>query len=229
DLLLDHEGNRLFVANANSDTVDVIDVKSNRIIRSINVRPDAKLLFGSAPNALALSSDEKTLFIANGGNNAVAVASVEDGVIRGFIPTAWYPGAIAIHDDELFIANVKGTGSRDPAVAGKWSTRFGGWGSVTHLPLPDDATLATQTEQVKRDAMVPQSLAAMERASSGVAPVPVPAHAGEPSVFQHIVYIIKENRTYDQVLGDIGKGNSEPALCIYGKDVTPNQHALADQ
>src|SRR5581483_1539235 len=94
---------------------------------------------------------------------------------------------------------------------------------------PDDAALAAYTKQVIDDAMVPQALNAFERAQANQPAAPLPARAGEPSLFKHVIYIIKENRTYDQVLGDIGRGNSDPALCIYGRDVTPNQHALAEQ
>ncbi|HSV15568.1 MAG TPA: bifunctional YncE family protein/alkaline phosphatase family protein, partial [Tepidisphaeraceae bacterium] len=232
-VLLDREGKTLYVANANSDTISVIDTANARVTRTISVRPDVDLPFGSAPNALALTEDQNALLIANGGNNAVAVVPLKDAGDRpaAFIPTGWYPGALAMHGDQLFIANIKGIGTRDPAVAGKWSTRFGAWGSVSSLAIPNDpATLERYSKQVLADAMVPQTLAAMERMRAGDRPAAaVPARAGEPSVFHHVVYIIKENRTYDQVLGDIGRGNSDPALCIYGRDVTPNQHALAEQ
>ncbi len=229
DLLLSNDAKTLYVANANSDTVSVIDTASRAVVRAIGVRPDAQLPFGSAPNGLALSRDGKTLFAANGGNNAVAVVSLPDGTVRGFVPAGWYPGALAIHEDELLIVNIKGLGTRDPATKGKWSTRYGAWGSLSYLPIPDSASLEQMTAQVRADAMVPQSLKAFERARDSRKAVPVPARAGEPSVFRHVVYIIKENRTYDQVLGDIGKGNSDPSLCIYGRNVTPNQHALAEQ
>jgi len=235
DLLLSHDGKALYVANANSDTISVIDTGSHQVVREISVRPDPALPFGSAPNGLALSSDEKTLFVANGGNNAVAVIALNPEPRTlipplSFIPTGWYPGALALHDDQLFIANIKGLGSRDPAQKGKWSTRYGAWGSVTYLPVPTDrAILDRYSAQVRADALVPQTLLAFERARDDRAPVPVPARAGEPSVFHHVIYIVKENRTYDQVLGDIGKGNSDSSLCIYGKSVTPNQHALANE
>jgi YVTN family beta-propeller protein len=231
DLLLTKDGRTLYVANANSDSVGVIDTRIRGLTRAINIRPDAKLMFGSAPNGLALSRDEKTLFVANGGNNAVAVVSTDDGDVCGFLPTGWYPGALAMRDDdELIVANVKGLGSRDPKQNGTWSTRYGAWGSASVVRPPNDRPeLHRLTERVRADAMVPQSLAAMERGRRGGEPMPVPRHVGEPSVFRHVVYVIKENRTYDQVLGDIGRGNSDSSLCIYGRRVTPNQHALAEQ
>jgi YVTN family beta-propeller protein len=131
DLVLSKDGRQLYVANANSDTISVIDTVSHQVVQTIGVRPGSKLPFGSAPNALALSDDGKTLFVANGGNNAVAVVDLQPrGAVRGFIPAGWYPGALALWHDQLFVANVKGWGSRDPALKSKWSTRYGTWGSL---------------------------------------------------------------------------------------------------
>jgi YVTN family beta-propeller protein len=230
DLKLNRDGSRLFVANANSDTVSVIDTSAMSVVETISVRPDPKLPFGSMSNALALSEDEKKLFVANGGNNAIVVVDLNSKPARveGFIPTAWYPGAIAANGNQIFVANVKGIGTRDDSGKGKWSVRATR-GSFSKIVIPTKSQLDEYTQRVHDDAMIPQSLRAWEKAQAGAKPTPVPARVGEPSVFEHIVYIIKENRTYDQVLGDIGKGNSDPKLCIYGKEVTPNHHALADQ
>jgi YVTN family beta-propeller protein len=241
DVELSTDGISLFVANANSDTVSVIDLSASpgphsgpspedrkREFRVINipVRPDEKLPFGSMSNALALSGDQ--LYVADGGNNAVAVVDRADEKVRGFIPTGWYPGAICSNGKQLFIANIKGLGSRDPQDAGKWRTHSY-WGSITRVDIPSQSALAGMTKQVRADALVPQTLAAWEKAQSDAAPVPVPAHIGEPSVFDHVIYIIKENRTYDQLFGDLPKGNNDPKLCVFGRRVTPNQHALAEQ
>lgn len=235
DLLLAKGGQTLYVACASSDTVSVIDTTTRKVTREISVRPDPALAFGSMPNALALSDDGKNLFVAVGGNNAVAVIDLDGGApaapapsVAGFIPAGWYPGALAVSGKRLMIANVKGLGSRDPSVAGKWNTHSS-WGSVLSLDLPDRTLLSQYTQQVKRDGLVPQSLKAWERAHAGMKAAPVPRRVGEPSVFEHVVYIIKENRTYDQVFGDIRKGNGEPSLCIFGREVTPNHHALAEQ
>lgn len=231
-MALTKDGATLFVANANSDTVSVIDTAGRKVRENILVRPDATLPFGSASNALALSPDEKTLYVANGGNNAVAVVDVSApgaAKLQGFIPAGWYPGGVATDGKQLFIANIKGIGSRDQAkVKTGWASRMYR-GTVTRVDVPDAAALAKYTEQVRTDARVPESLAAFERAGTGVQPVAIPKHAGEPSFIEHVVYVIKENRTYDQVFGDMGKGNSDPKLCTFGKDVTPNHHALADQ
>jgi len=232
DMLLTRDGSRLYVANANSDTVTEIDTATRAAIREITVRPDPRLAFGSMPNALALSADERTLYVACGGNNAVAVLSLDADrdPVRGFVPAGWYPSALAVDHGYLYIANVKGVGSR--------SQREGedGWnvhrhrGSVQRVPVPLSAdALASYTRQVMDDGRVPDMLRAAERAASSAPPRPVPQHVGQPSVFEHVVYVIKENRTYDQVFGDMEQGNGDPGLCIFGRDVTPNHHALAEQ
>jgi YVTN family beta-propeller protein len=228
------DGNRLFVANANSDSISVIDVAKWKVAETIDVRPDPGLPFGSVCDALALSRDGRTLYCANGGNNAIGVIDVspDHGLsnrVMGFIPTGWFPGAIALGSHQLFIANVKGEGSREEDKEHHaWNSRRYR-GSVTRVDLPKADELARYTQRVKQGARIPEALHAMELGRSDRPPVPVPARAGEPSVFEHVVYVLKENRTYDQVFGDIGKGNSDPRLCIYGKEATPNQHALADQ
>jgi YVTN family beta-propeller protein len=232
DMRLNTAGTRLYVANANSDTVSVIDTTSRKVIDTILVRPDPTLPFGSASNALALSTDETKLFVANGGNNAVAVISLNESApshVEGFIPAGWYPGAIVTDGHQLFIANTKGLGSRQPKPKQThWAVQQY-QGTITKVEIPGADQLSTYTQQVRNDSRVPQTLAAWEKAQSDVKPVPVPQHVGEPSVFEHVVYVIKENRTYDQVLGDIGKGNSDPRLCVFGRNATPNLHALAEQ
>ncbi len=228
------DGKRLFVANANSDTISVIDLAKWKIAGTIDVRPDAGLPFGSVCDALALSPDGQTLFCACGGNNAIGVIPLPPGSeglsrVTGFIPTGWFPGAIVCDAHGLFIANVKGEGSREEdAEKHAWNShRYRG--SVTRVELPNADELAEYTQRVKEDARVPEALHALEQRRPDRPPAPVPARPGEPSVFEHVVYVLKENRTYDQVFGDMGRGNSEPRLCIYGKNATPNQHALANQ
>ena len=234
------DGKRLYVANANSDTVSVIDPAGMKVVHTVTVRPVDGLPFGSATNALALSKDGKRLFAANGGNNAVAVLDVSgEGApaVSGHIPTGWFPGAVAVAGDHLFVANVKGTGSRnEDAKKGGFNTHRH-TGTVQKTPLPDAGKLTGYTKQVVADARLPQVLAARETARPDVKPLPVPARPGEPSVFEHVVYVIKENRTYDQLFGDFAdpkvypepKGNGEPKLCVFGKQITPNHHALADE
>jgi YVTN family beta-propeller protein len=234
DLVLSPDGSRLFVANANSDSVSVVETASFRVRETISVRPDAKLPFGSISNAVAVSKDGSTLFVANGGNNAVAVVGwpagpAGAGAVRGFIPTGWFPGGLCSDGGNLYIANVKGEGSRQGKPdATAWRTKQLR-GSVSKVAVPGKEQLAAYSEQVRADARVPQMLRAAEAAQSGVRGLPVPRHPGEPSTIEHVVYVIKENRTYDQVFGDLPKGNNEPKLCTYGRQVTPNQHALAEE
>ena len=236
DLELSRDGHMLCVANANSDTVSIIDTRAARARETILMRPDAALPFGSAPNALALGSDDKTLFVALGGNNAVAVVALNSvsndkgkSRVRGFIPSGWYPGAVAARAGQIYIANVKGLGSLGPAKEGNAHSVKDFLGTVNRVAFPDVAALRNYSAQVVAGGQVPQILRAQEKARSGRKPVPVPVNVGEPSVIEHVVYIIKENRTYDQVFGDLKQADGDPNLCIFGREVTPNHHALAEQ
>jgi YVTN family beta-propeller protein len=236
----------LYVANANSDSVSVIDTRANLVVETIPCRPEVRLPFGSGTNALAVSPDGRMLFAANGTNNCIAVItlganaceSVAPGGppqshITGLIPTGWYPGALLLSPDgkKLFVANVKGHGSlwpRNPLQRGRNSHDH--LGSVSIIDLSEGlANLARHTQDVNRNNRLAYSLAGLEKPRPGFRPVPVPERHGEPSVFEHVIYIIKENRTYDQVFGDIKEGNGDPRLVMFGEDVTPNQHALARQ
>lgn len=238
DLALSPDGTRLYVANANSDTVTVLAADAGTILEQLVVRPDPHLPFGSMPNGLTLSPDGRHLYVACAGNNAIAVVDLPaaagpdaKSTIRGWIPTDWYPGALALRDGKLFIANIKGIGSRAGRSKDKAFNTHGHRGTLQTVTLPSDAQLAEWTRQVLKDGRVPQLLAALERAAaaSDQPARPVPEHPGQPSVFEHVVYIIKENRTYDQVFGDLPQGNGDPNLCNFGREVTPNHHALAEQ
>jgi len=224
---LELEGSRLYVANANSDSVAVIDAKTRRVVRIVPVHPDPSLGHGSAPTGLALGRGR--LYAALGGSNAVAVMQTSPSLrVLGFVPTGWYPGAVRAADGRLLVACVKGTGAQRPPAAAKGRNTHQHWGTVSVIPLPDATALAHHSRQVRagtRRAFPGTSSRATRRA----APLPVPLRPGDPSVFRHVVYIIKENRTYDQVFGDIKKGAGDPSLCIYGRDVTPNHHALAER
>ncbi len=237
ELALDQKQGLLYVCNANEDTVSVVDFAQRKVIETINVRLCADQPFGSAPNALALSPDGLRLFVANGGNNAVAVirlghnrrAGADASRVEGFIPTAWYPARVIIRGDRLYVANLKGWGSLDRPAEQKGFHVRDVLGTITMVKVPDTETLASYTRGVYQDANLPQALRALEKANSKTAPIPVPQRTGEPSLFEHVVYIIKENRTYDQVLGDMTQGNGDPSLCIFPRNVTPNHHALAEE
>ncbi|MBI1753908.1 MAG: phosphoesterase [Acidobacteria bacterium] len=228
-ILLDGEGKRLFVANANSDSVSILDAAALAVQATVPVRPDPALPFGSLSNALALTHDGQRLLVANGGNNAVAVVDLAKGAkVAGFIPAGWFPAALATDGISLFIANAKGDGSRQAEPGHrKWAVGLQR-GTLQKLPLPAGAGLKAFTAEASALSLMPQTLRSLERGRRGVKAMPVPPRPGEPSVFKHVVYVLKENRTYDQVFGDLKQGNGDPDLCIYGRDITPNHHALAE-
>jgi len=231
-LAWDEPRQRLFVANGNSDSVSVVDTRSDRVVQTIAVRPFGAVAKGVAPTALALTADGATLFVACGGINAVAVVRTADGVAQGLIPTGWYPNGLALSADGrwLAVSTLLGVGSgwRDePAKRFVHAYR----GSVCVLPVPDAAQLAGYTTAVAENNRLPlaPAPAAATAAAAKARPVAIPPKAGEPSLIEHVVYVVKENRTYDQVFGDLPKGNGDPSLVMFGEEVTPNQHRLADQ
>ena len=233
-LALSEDGNSLYVANANSDTVTAIDPHSKAVKETILVRPDPSFPYGSAADGLALSRDGKDLFVASGGNNAVAVVELPNGqhtnsLVQGFVPTDWYPGAVVADSNYVYVANVKGLGSRagQPATTSWQITAF--LGTASKIGIPDADSLSKWTAQAYEDGRVPQIKQTQQPPLAGQAPVPVPLHVAEPSVFLHVLYILKENKTYDQVFGDMPEGNGDPTLCIYPQFVSPNHHALARQ
>jgi YVTN family beta-propeller protein len=221
-------GDRLYVTNANSDTVSVIDTATDTIAGTIHVRLYGKAPLGSSPNALAVSRDGKTLYVANGANNAVAVADAgrTEDAVRGFIPTGWYPTAVALDKEgrRLYVASGYGFGSIAPARSGGQGRSYRDRvGVVSVLDAPDARQLATLTRQVMTNNRVGRKTAAP------AAGHPVPMNAADPTPIRHVFYIIKENRTYDQVFGALPQGNGDASLVHFGRDVTPNHHALAER
>ncbi len=238
----DPAGRYVYVANANSDFVSVIDARTDSVVANIDIRPMSELPLGSAPNALAFSPDGARLYVALGGNNALAVVDPRSRALLGFVPTGWYPGAVTTSPKgAILVANVKGLGSRGPDLGiaphifPERSEKQDGYnshdyvGTVSIVGPPDRDRLDEYTEQVAVNMRLPHMLDAMRKEPSDPRPVPVPTRPGETSVFEHVLYIIKENRTYDQILGDVPKGNGEPELCLFGEEVTPNHHALAEE
>lgn len=229
----DETRGRLYVANGNSESVSVIDTKSNTVVRTLELQPFSEKVRGIAPTALALSRDGSELFVACGGINAVAVLNTGTGSLRGLIPTGWYPNGLAVSPDgkHLAITSLLGAGSawRDsPAKRFVHAYR----GSAAVVTMPDAAQLASYTTAVAENnhLRLAGTAPTTERAGARrVEPVAIPVRSGEPSLIEHVVYIVKENRTYDQVLGDMPKGNGDASLVMFGEDVTPNQHRLADQ
>lgn len=230
-LLLDKSNQRLFVANANADFVDILDGKSLKRIARVDVRPDAKFPFGTAPNSLALSSDESMLWVACGGINAIAAVQLSGKPkVVGFVPTGWYPGAVQMQNDTLWVANIKGMGSRNPDAKGNFHvTRYSG--TIQRFDVPQNAEFERLSAAVKLQCGLIPALRAQEfRKTDGKGVLkPIPVQRGQISPIEHVVYIIKENRTYDQVFGDLPQGDGRADLCTFGRNVSPNHHALAEQ
>ncbi len=227
DLALDPRGTALYVANANSDSISIINTARRTVIKTFSVRPTEDTLFGYAPTGLCLSPDGRRLYASLGGANAIAVFGI-DGKVRsnprllGYLQAGWYPSAVAIAGPNLLIANTKGSGRRIKTLAGGFNVKPT-FGSLQILVEPSEYTNHARPDHF----LSGPSPTAVQ--STDALPVAVPTTLGRPSHFKHVVYVIKENRTYDQVFGDITAGDGDPKLCIYGRDITPNQHALAEQ
>ncbi|GAB2848358.1 bifunctional YncE family protein/alkaline phosphatase family protein [Hymenobacter ruber] len=235
DLALTRDG-RLFVANANSNSVSVIDTRAGLVTETLNTALFPASPAGSTPDGLALSADDSQLFIANADNNCLAVFDVREPRVSrplGFIPTGWYPTAVRVVGNQLLIANGKGSTSkpnpdgpnpvRDDGEKGKGY--IGGLllGSLSRLPVPDEKALAAFSAQVYANTPFTKTREAAPDVPAGS---PVPQRVGGASPIKHVFYIIKENRTYDQVLGDLPAGNGDASLCLFPEKVTPNHHAL---
>ncbi|WP_090525539.1 bifunctional YncE family protein/alkaline phosphatase family protein [Mucilaginibacter sp. NFR10] len=243
----------VYVANGNSDMVSVISTSSLQNVAAIDVKlnPGKKSYIGDTPNALAINADGTILYVANGLDNAVAMVKLGSKTslkgtgtneVKGFIPTEAYPGGLAVDGNNLFVTNLEGEGSRVSAdeigksnlkgdlPSGADVTAYNSHHSkatVSMIAIPDDALLKKYTQKVQNLNLSFRQQIAQLLPRKNIAPKPIPERIGEPSVFNHVLYIIKENRTYDQVLGDMPEGEGNKSLCIYGDSVTPNQHNLA--
>ena len=239
DLTLSGDG-RLFVSCGNADAVNVFDIGEMKPLETVKTSLSPKAALGSTPNALALTPDDKTLYVANADNNSVCVIDVSKRArsrVRGFIPTGWYPTAVAVSPDgkKVLIGSGKGVGSRpNPAPSPINPIVPTGFeyigrqlnGLLSFLDAPSDADLARYTRQVY--ANIPYNDTQLREARSD-RKTAIPTRVGQSSPIKYVLYIIKENRTYDQVFGDIPRGNGDPTLCLFGREVTPNHHALAEQ
>ena len=248
DLVFSPDGKLLYVAQANRNRVAVVDLAARRVVRQVSVAlgpdgpgtPSADVLpDGSTPNALAMSSDGRTLFVANADDDAVAVVNLgarpEDARAAGFIPSGWYPAPLALTPDgrTLFVGNGKGSGSRGNALDGPEPLKPGKKnpagatrnlpGSVSRIALPTRPELARLTARAYANRK-PATRGESPARKSGVVP-----EGGGTSPIRNVVYVIRENRTYDQVFGDVSRGNGDASLAIFGRDSTPNAHALADE
>ena len=245
DMCMSKDGKCLYVANANDNTVSVISLTQRKVLETLNAAlyPDA--VIGSTTNAVALSDDDKKLYIANADNNSLAVFDVTvagQSKSRGFIPTGWYPTAVKIVGSTIFVANGKGFSSQanpfgpNPTNKKTKIVYQGGMnapkeqyigglfhGTMSVIPVPTDVQLAIYSQAVYHNSPYKKQF---ELLAEGKAGNPIPQKVGDPSPIKHVFYIIKENRTYDQVLGDVKEGNGDTNIVIFGQKITPNQHKL---
>ena len=250
DICLTQSNRWMFVANANDNSVSVIDVRGRKVVETLNAALYANALPGSTTNALALSPDESTLYVANADNNCLAVFDVSHpGACRskGFIPVGWYPTAVQVIHGKIWVANGKGFTSlpnpQGPSPVGRRQEvnyqqgdlrrvqpvqYIAGLfrGTMSIIPEPNETLLAKYSQQVYRNTPYTKD---GELIAGGEAGNPVPPKVGGASPIKYVFYFIKENRTYDQVLGDIPEGNGDTSLVLFGERITPNQHALVRQ
>jgi len=224
----DEGADRLYIANGNSDSVSEINTATNAVIRTIHLAPFSSPTPGVAPTAVALSPDHDTLYVACGGINAIAVVDRKDGRVDGLIPTAWYPNALAVSPDgnSIAVSTLLGAGPGWRDAPNKKYVHADR-GSIAVIPIPDRHQLVNYTTAVRANNRIPFPGGIMVRGVER--PTPVPVLSGDPSLIEHVLLIVKENRSYDQVFGDIEKGNGDPSLVMFGRDVTPNQHKLAEE
>lgn len=246
-LLLSNDGARLFVSCGNDDAVYAFDTSNGTMRERMNMRMTPRSPAGSTPSALALSPDQKTLYVANSDNNNVAVVDVSvpgRSRVEGFIPTAWYPTTVSTSRDgkRIFIGSGKGlgTGPNDKkrpinpvAPSGQPYIINLMQGILSTVEVPGETQLNAYTRQVYANSPYQDQLLDVPAHAPKPGSNPIPSRAFGNSPIQHVLYIIKENRTYDQVLGDLkdakGKplGNGDPALTLFDESVTPNHHAIA--
>jgi YVTN family beta-propeller protein len=241
ELLLSADGTRLFVANANVNTVSVIDTATMHVMETLNTAlyPDA--LEGSTPNSLAASPDGSRLFIANADNNSIAVFDIgepSNSRALGAIPVGWYPTSVRVSADgqTVYVANGKGFSSNanprgpnpymrdDLRRTYEQHAKIMTPGALSIVPMPSNEQLPALTARVRKCSPYREDKLPVAAPAPGN---PIPAQIGDPSPIKYCIYIIKENRTYDQILGDMPEGQGDPNLCLFPEKFTPNHHALA--
>lgn len=248
EMCLTKNGNYLYVANANDNSVSVIDTRTNKVVETLNAALYPGAPSGSTSNGVALSDDEKTLYIANADNNCLAVFDVSvisKSKSKGFIPVGWFPTNVKVLGTNIYVTNGKGLTSyanpRGPNPVNKKqvvishqgdSTKpanveyIGGLflGTLSIIKAPSAEQLGVYTKAVYKNTPYTK---AKELVTEGEAGNPVPRKVGDGSPIKHVFYIIKENRTFDQVLSDVKGGNGDTSLLLFGEKITPNQHKLA--
>jgi len=247
EMCLGKNGKNLYVANANDNSVSVIDIPKRKVIETLNAAlyPDAPS--GSTSNAVTLSANEKTLYVANADNNCLAVFDVSvpgKSRSKGFIPVGWYPTNVKVIGSKIFVTNGKGLSSMpNPYGPNPYKPRelvsyqqgdnkkprevqyIGGLfkGTLSIIDEPSEKQLSVYSQAVYHNTPYSKE---KELNAQGEAGNPIPMKVGDKSPIRYVFYIIKENRTYDQVLGDVKEGNGDTSLVLFGEKITPNQHAF---
>jgi YVTN family beta-propeller protein len=228
-------GSELYVANAYSDSLSIVDLRSNKVVRTIELSvPIGRGVFGAGPNGVAVTEDGRA-YVTLGQANAVAAINLQGRDVHpviGYIPTGYFPTSIAYDkaQKQLVVADDKGLGTHVPARSGGLSgfNTHQDTGTVNLIPLPNAEQLAQFSKQVFDNNhwnLTTNIEVGPQYVDAHAAPVAVPRHIGEPSLIKHVFLIIKENRTYDQMLGDVPWGDGDPKLAIFASAL-PNQHAL---
>jgi YVTN family beta-propeller protein len=237
-------GGNLLVANTYSDTISVIDTVKNVVARTINlglpigVPGQGQPAYGAAPNSIAVDGKNGIAYVALYNANAIGVVDLSPGVqspVLGMIPVAYAPSSVVLDkNNQLLVANDKGIGTRlsyecDHGVCG-FNTHQDN-GTVSIVPVPNSATLATMTAQVFQNNHwdLTQNIQSASGGNPKAKPVAIPNKIGDPSLIKHVFLIVRENRTYDQVLGDVAAGDGDPSLAVFGATDTPNAHALVQR
>jgi YVTN family beta-propeller protein len=245
EMILNRNGNYLFVSNANDNSVSIIDTKKQAVIETLNAAMYPSSLPGSTTNGVALNAKENRLYIANADNNCLAVFDVThpgNSHSLGFIPTGWYPTSVRCFGKNIFVANGKGLTSK-PNVNGpnplenrrmkvqmaesdKAVQHIGGLftGTLSIIPEPSLAVLKNYSEQVYKNAPYTPEKEINAETKGTI----IPKNNKQPSPIKYVFYVIKENRTYDQILGDVKQGNGDSSLVLFGNATTPNQHRLVN-
>jgi YVTN family beta-propeller protein len=216
-LVFNRAQTRLYVSNAASDTISIINTQTDKVLDTISLRPnDLRGLPGAGPIGIALSPDEKTLYTTLGDMNAVASVDLKKASLTGYFPTGWLPTSIIATNENFLVTNAKGSDALNPN-ADKTYIQDTIAGTVSLIPNTITKDLKKQSIQVVKNNRLKPGLNTNK-----------PAGFTNPGA-KYVIYVIKENRTYDNVLSDIEKGNGDPSLCMFPREVTPNQHALAER
>ena len=246
EMCLSKNGAYLFVCNANDNSVSVINTSQRKVIETLNAALYPNSPSGSTTNGVALSEDEKTLYVANADNNCLAVFDVSklgSSQGQGFIPTGWYPTNVKVIGNKIFVTNGKGFSSKANPLGpnptrknedvvyqgGKPVNQYIGGlfkGTLSIIAQPNEKQLSIYSKTVYHNTPYKKENELLSNSENGN---PIPKKVGDKSPIKYVFYIIKENRTYDQVLGDVKEGNGDPSLVLFGEKYTPNQHKLAKE